>query len=160
MEVRDDGVGLPEGLVNGGVGLKNMWQRALRAGAKGYINNETAIDCMMEALRKLRSGSIYLSRAMTDRLLQSIASGDLADGNAPLEQLSDRELEVSELIGQGMTTRSVAEHLGISVKTVETYRENIKNKLSLENNKSVVRPGSGSRCDRMGDRDSSATTGR
>jgi DNA-binding NarL/FixJ family response regulator len=113
-------------------------ERALRAGAKGYINKETAIDCMMEALRKVNSGSIYLSQAMTDRLLQSIASGDLADGNAPLEQLSDRELEVFELIGQGSTTRSVAEHLGLSIKTVETYRENIKNKLSLENNNELI----------------------
>lgn len=113
-------------------------ERALRAGAKGYINKENAIDSMIEALRKVWSGSIYLSQPMTDRLLQSIAQGDLSDGKAPLEQLSDRELEVFELIGQGLTTRAVAEHLGLSVKTVETYRENIKNKLNLENNNELI----------------------
>jgi DNA-binding NarL/FixJ family response regulator len=113
-------------------------ERAIRAGAKGYINKETAIDCMVDALHKVRSGSIYLSQAMTDRLLQSIARGDLDEGKAPLEQLSDRELEVFELIGQGMTTRSTADHLGLSVKTVETYRENIKNKLNLENNNELI----------------------
>jgi len=113
-------------------------ERALRAGAKGYINKETAIDSMVEALRKVRSGSIYLSQQMTDRLLQSLAHSDLREGRAPLEQLSDRELEVFELIGQGLTTRAVAEHLGLSVKTIETYRENIKNKLNLENNNELI----------------------
>ncbi|MEJ2190608.1 MAG: response regulator [Acidobacteriota bacterium] len=113
-------------------------ERALRAGARGYINKATAVDRMIEALRKVWSGSIYLSQQMTDRLLQSITQSDLSAGKAPLEQLSDRELEVFELIGQGLTTRAVAEHLGLSVKTVETYRENIKNKLNLENNNELI----------------------
>jgi len=113
-------------------------ERALRAGAKGYINKEEAVDCMVEALRKVHSGAIYLSQSMTDRLLQSIASGDLENGKAPLEQLSDREMEVFELIGQGLTTRATAGHLGLSVKTVETYRENIKTKLNLENNNELI----------------------
>ena len=113
-------------------------ERALRAGAAGYITKEEAIDNMVEALRKVRSGSIYLSPAMTDRVLKSIAWGELEKGRAPLEQLSDRELEVFELIGQGLTTLKTAEHLGLSVKTVETYRENIKNKLNLENNNELI----------------------
>jgi DNA-binding NarL/FixJ family response regulator len=113
-------------------------ERALRAGAKGYINKDKGLEKMVEALRKVHSGAIYLSQAMTDRILQSIASGDLDDGKAPLEQLSDRELEVFELIGQGLTTRTTAEHLGLSVKTVETYRENIKTKLNLENNNELI----------------------
>ena len=113
-------------------------ERALRAGAKGYINKEEAVDCMVEALRRVHSGAIYLSQSMTDRLLQSIASGDLENGKAPLEQLSDREMEVFELIGQGLTTRGTAGHLGLSVKTVETYRENIKTKLNLENNNELI----------------------
>jgi len=113
-------------------------ERALRAGAKGYINKDKGLEKMVEALRKIHSGAIYLSQAMTDRILQSIASGDLDDGKAPLEQLSDRELEVFELIGQGHTTRSTADHLGLSVKTVETYRENIKTKLNLENNNELI----------------------
>ena len=113
-------------------------ERALRAGAAGYINKEEAIDRMVEAIRRVRSGSIYLSQPMTDRILQSIACGDLERGRAPLEQLSDRELEVFELIGQGLTTRATADHLGLSVKTVETYRENIKNKLNLDNNNELI----------------------
>lgn len=113
-------------------------ERALRAGALGYIAKEEAIDSMVDALRKVRSGAIYLSPAMTDRVLQSIAWGELENGRAPLEQLSDRELEVFELIGQGLTTRSTADHLGLSVKTVETYRENIKTKLNLENNNELI----------------------
>jgi DNA-binding NarL/FixJ family response regulator len=113
-------------------------ERALRAGAMGYINKAENIDTMIEALCKVRSGAIHLSQEMTDRILQSIASGDLEKGRAPLEQLSDRELEVFELIGQGLTTRSTATHLGLSVKTVETYRENIKTKLNLENNNELI----------------------
>jgi DNA-binding NarL/FixJ family response regulator len=113
-------------------------ERALRAGARGYINKEEAIDNMLAALRKVDSGAIYLSQTMTDRILQSIASGDLEEGRAPLEQLSDREMEVFELIGHGLTTRSAAEHLGLSVKTIETYRENIKTKLNLENNNELI----------------------
>jgi DNA-binding NarL/FixJ family response regulator len=113
-------------------------ERSLRAGAMGYINKEEAAHSMIDALRKVRSGAIYLSQPMTDRVLQSIASGDLEDGRAPFEQLSDRELEVFELIGHGMTTRAIADHLGLSVKTVETYRENIKTKLNLENNNELI----------------------
>ncbi|HSL19163.1 MAG TPA: response regulator transcription factor [Methylomirabilota bacterium] len=113
-------------------------ERALRAGAKGYINKEEAPRSMVEALRRVDSGAIWLSPPMTDRVLQSIASGDLDNGQAPLEQLSNRELEVFELIGQGLTTRATADHLGLSVKTVETYRENIKTKLNLENNNELI----------------------
>jgi DNA-binding NarL/FixJ family response regulator len=113
-------------------------ERALRAGARGYINKEKAIGSMVDALRKVQSGAIYLSETMTDRILQAIARGDLEGGRAPLEQLSDREFEVFELIGHGKTTRATAEHLGLSVKTVETYRENIKTKLNLENNNELI----------------------
>lgn len=113
-------------------------ERALRAGAKGYISKSTGLDTMIEALRKVHSGAIFLSQPMTDRILQSIAGSDLENGSAPLDQLSDRELEVFELIGQGLTTRSTADHLGLSVKTIETYRENIKTKLNLENNNELI----------------------
>jgi len=113
-------------------------ERALRAGSMGFINKEEAIDQMVIAMRKVLSGSIYLSPGMTDRVLQSIARGDLEGGKVTLEQLSDRELEVFELIGKGLTTRQAADHLNLSVKTIETYRENIKTKLNLENNNELI----------------------
>ncbi len=113
-------------------------ERALRAGAMGFINKEEAIDQMVSAMRKVLAGSIYLSPGMTDRVLQSIARGELEGGKVTLEQLSDRELEVFELIGKGLTTRQAADHLNLSVKTIETYRENIKTKLNLENNNELI----------------------
>ncbi len=113
-------------------------ERALRAGAMGYINKEEAIDQMVSAMRRVLAGSIYLSPGMTDRVLQSIARGELEGGKVTLEQLSDRELEVFELIGKGLTTRQAADHLNLSVKTIETYRENIKTKLNLENNNELI----------------------
>ena len=113
-------------------------ERALRAGAMGFINKEEAIDQMVSAMRKVLSGSVYLSPSMTDRILQSIARGELDAGKVTLEELSDRELEVFELIGKGLTTRQAADHLNLSVKTIETYRENIKTKLNLENNNELI----------------------
>jgi DNA-binding NarL/FixJ family response regulator len=113
-------------------------ERALRAGAMGFINKEEAIDQMVSAMRRVLAGSIYLSPGMTDRVLQSIARGELEGGKVTLEQLSDRELEVFELIGKGLTTRQAADHLNLSVKTIETYRENIKTKLNLENNNELI----------------------
>jgi DNA-binding NarL/FixJ family response regulator len=113
-------------------------ERSLRAGAMGFVNKEVAVEELRSAIRKVLSGAIYLSGEMTDRVLQSIAQGDLDKGKAPLEQLSNRELEVFELIGKGCTTRRAADHLNLSVKTVETYRENIKTKLNLENNNELI----------------------
>ena len=113
-------------------------ERALRAGAHGYINKDEAPGHLVSALRRILSGSIALSQAMTDRILMSVAAGDLDHGVSELDQLSDRELEVFELLGQGLTTRAAAEHLNLSVKTIETYRENIKAKLDLDDANALV----------------------
>jgi DNA-binding NarL/FixJ family response regulator len=113
-------------------------ERALRAGALGYINKEEAVTEMVDAMRKVLAGSIYLSQNMTDRLLRTITQNDMEQGNATLDRLSDRELEVFELLGQGLTTRQAADRLHLSVKTIETYRENIKTKLNLENNNELI----------------------
>ena len=113
-------------------------ERALRAGAMGYISKGTAIEHLVTAIRKVLAGSIYLSQPMTDRLLRSITQSDMERGRATLERLSDRELEVFELLGRGMTTRDAAEHLHLSVKTVETYRENLKTKLNLEHSNELI----------------------
>jgi DNA-binding NarL/FixJ family response regulator len=108
-------------------------ERALRAGAKGYINKEQATEKLIVALRRVASGHVYLSEQMTDRMLtRQVGAGDEPPRSA-IETLSDRELEVFERIGHGVATRQIAEKLHLSPKTVETYRENIKHKLNLSN---------------------------
>jgi DNA-binding NarL/FixJ family response regulator len=113
-------------------------ERALRAGAMGYITKAAAVDDLLVAIRRVLAGSIYLSQTMTDRLLLTITQSDMERGRASLDRLSDRELEVFELLGRGMTTRDTAEHLHLSVKTVETYRENLKTKLNLEHSNELI----------------------
>lgn len=109
-------------------------ERALRAGAKGYINKEQATEKLVAAIRQVASGRVYLSEQMTNRMLCRQIGGTQDDaGQSAIESLSDRELEVFEQIGHGITTRQIAEKLHLSPKTVETYRENIKHKLNLAN---------------------------
>jgi DNA-binding NarL/FixJ family response regulator len=108
-------------------------ERALHAGAKGYINKEQATEKLIVAIRRVAEGRVYLSEQMTDRLLcRQVGSAD-EPPRSTIELLSDRELEVFEQIGHGVTTRQIAEKLHLSPKTVETYRENIKHKLKLAN---------------------------
>ncbi|MCA9025290.1 MAG: response regulator transcription factor [Planctomycetaceae bacterium] len=108
-------------------------ERALRAGAKGFINKEEATEKLVGAIRRVASGHVYLSSHMTDRMLaRQVGAGEEPPKSA-IETLSDRELEVFEQIGHGVTTRQIAEKLHLSPKTVETYRENIKHKLNLSN---------------------------
>lgn len=107
-------------------------ERALRAGARGYITKSEASARIMTALRHVLAGEIYLSARMTTRMVGQFARG----GNQPasgLERLTDRELEVFHLIGRGRTTREISESLGLGSATVETYRARIKEKLHLEN---------------------------
>jgi DNA-binding NarL/FixJ family response regulator len=107
-------------------------ERALRAGAKGYVNKDQATDRLIEAIRRLLEGKVYLSEAMTEAMLQRSVGG-ARDGvmRSPLDILSDRELEVFRLIGEGVRTAEIAERLHLSVKTVETYRDRIRQKLDL-----------------------------
>jgi DNA-binding NarL/FixJ family response regulator len=113
-------------------------ERALRAGALGYINKDEAINKGVDAIRQVLSGKVYLSDRMTEHMLGVMANRDRADGS-PLANLSDRELEVFEQIGHGVGTREIAEQLMLSVKTIETYRENIKRKLVLQTNTELIR---------------------
>jgi DNA-binding NarL/FixJ family response regulator len=106
-------------------------ERALRAGARGYMMKEEAIDKVLPALRTVLSGDIYLSQAMASRLLHVFVGGRPDGGASPAEVLSDRELEVFRLIGKGLGNSEIAQHLHISPKTVETYRAHLKNKLHL-----------------------------
>lgn len=106
-------------------------ERAIRAGARGYVMKLEAADVMVKAIRRVMNGGIYVSDEINERLLLGMATGRDGMVKSPLEVLSDRELEVFELTGRGYGTREIAERLHLSVKTVESYRARIKNKLNL-----------------------------
>ena len=106
-------------------------ERAIRAGARGYIMKYEAGDVMMKAVRRVLSGGIYVSEEINEKLLKDLAAGHTMTYRSPLEVLSDRELEVFELTGKGIGTREISERLHLSVKTVESYRARIKAKLNL-----------------------------
>jgi len=107
-------------------------ERALRAGALGYVNKDQATDTIVEGIRQVLAGKVWLSEAMTERMLQRTVGGKRDDvARSPLDALADRELEVFRLIGQGVKTAAIAERLHLSVKTVETYRDRIRQKLDL-----------------------------
>ena len=108
-------------------------ERALRAGALGYINKDQATNQIVEAIRCVLQGKIWLSDTMTERILQrTVGAERQAVALSPVNALADRELEVFLLIGQGVKTADIAERLHLSVKTVETYRDRIRHKLDLD----------------------------
>jgi DNA-binding NarL/FixJ family response regulator len=107
-------------------------ERALRAGARGYINKEQATGKIIEAIRQVLNGKVYLSAAMTEKLVKRHVGASGRDpNNTPITTLSDRELEVFRLIGQGVKTSDIAARLHLSLKTVETYRDRIRQKLNF-----------------------------
>ncbi len=108
-------------------------ERAIRAGARGYVMKLEAGQVIVKAVRRVLEGGIYVSDEINERLLLGIASRQGHVTQSPLEVLSDRELEVFELTGRGLGTREIAERLHLSIKTVESYRARIKNKLNLSN---------------------------
>jgi DNA-binding NarL/FixJ family response regulator len=109
-------------------------ERALRAGARGYVMKEEASETVVIALRKVLNGEIHLGERAKARLLHKLVRSPLGqvDRSSMLERLSDRELEVFRLLGQGFSTRRIAERFNRSIKTVEIYRANIKHKLDLK----------------------------
>lgn len=116
-------------------------ERALRAGAKGYVMKESPPELLLEAIRQVLKGKIYLSDPMSERLLGRIvrAGSTTPIAASPIEKLSDRELEVLELLGKGMRTSEIADQLCLSIKTIETYREHLKQKLSLGSGQELLR---------------------
>lgn len=107
-------------------------ERALRAGALGYINKDQATDKIIDAIRRVLEGKVYLSDTMAEKMLHRAVGGDRKEvTRSPLDALADRELEVFRLIGLGVKTAEIAERLHLSVKTVETYRDRIRQKLDL-----------------------------
>jgi len=112
-------------------------ERALRAGAKGYVMKQAPTEEVKNAVRRLLRGGRYLSPRMQERILENLSSGGrVAPG---IESLSDRELEVFQLIGSGCATRQIAQQLRLSIKTIETYRAHIKEKLKLANGMELIR---------------------
>jgi len=108
-------------------------ERALRAGAKGYIMKQEASKEVLKAIHHILAGEIYLSEKMAAKMLHKIANGKSSNETLLETTLSDRELQVFQLIGQGRGTRKIAEELCISAKTVESYRAHIKVKMNLKN---------------------------
>jgi DNA-binding NarL/FixJ family response regulator len=113
-------------------------ERVLRAGAMGYISKQEPPDALVRAIRQVLRGEVYLSPRMTSRLLHRVAAGGTSQED-PVEGLSNREIEVYEMIGQGLTIQQIAGRLHLSPKTVETHREKIKQKLNLKSSAELNR---------------------
>lgn len=115
-------------------------ERALRAGAMGYINKDQATDEIVKAILQVLEGKVYLSDTMAQKMLfRAIGRGREEVSKSRLDILADRELEVFRLIGQGVKTAEIAERLHLSVKTIETYRDRIRQKLNLSHGTELAR---------------------
>jgi DNA-binding NarL/FixJ family response regulator len=116
-------------------------ERALRAGARGYIMKQEAVENVLTAIRKVLNGEIFVSDKITTKMLEMLISGDSKSKavNSPLDLLSNRELTVFHLIGQGFKTSQIADKLNLSVKTIESYRSHIKEKLKLETGSDLMK---------------------
>jgi DNA-binding NarL/FixJ family response regulator len=113
-------------------------ERALRAGADGYIMKQEATDKVLVAIRRILSREIYVSSEIANRMLRQIVGGTAAVKRSPLDGLSDREFEVLRRMGEGQSTRQVAQELQLSIKTVETHQARLKEKLSLRSSRELV----------------------
>jgi DNA-binding NarL/FixJ family response regulator len=113
-------------------------ERALRAGANGYIMKQEATEAVLVALRRILGGEVYVSNRVANRMLRQLVGGTSTTRKSPVDDLTDRELEVFRLIGEGHSTRQISDDLRLSVKTVETYQSHIKEKLGLKNARELV----------------------
>jgi DNA-binding NarL/FixJ family response regulator len=113
-------------------------ERALRAGANGYIMKQEATEKVLGAIRRIVKGHVYLSEQAASKMRKQYVRGATTSEHSPVEELSDRELQVFRLVGAGRPTREIAEQLHLSVKTVESYQAHIKEKLSLRNARELV----------------------
>jgi DNA-binding NarL/FixJ family response regulator len=113
-------------------------RRALTAGAHGYISKEEDMETVLSAIRQVLDGGVYLSRKMTSVVLSERIRGQTAE-QSPLEQLTNRELEVFSMIGQGLGRQEISEALSLSPKTIDTYRDHLKDKFALDTNAKLRR---------------------
>ena len=107
-------------------------ERALHSGAMGYVVKEQAAEELIRAIRTVLAGEVYLTRAMAARFLRKFVGEGAQGSRAGIDQLTDRELHVLQSLGVGLSTRQIALELNLSIKTIETHRENIKRKLGLK----------------------------
>jgi DNA-binding NarL/FixJ family response regulator len=114
-------------------------ERALRAGARGYIMKQEPPAILLKAVRNVLAGQIHVSEKMSGILLKRMVSGKKSDATLPMDRLTDRELEVFRMIGNGGSVKEIADKLCISPKTVEAHREHIKEKLNLKNSAELLR---------------------
>lgn len=114
-------------------------ERALRAGAKGYIMKKEAMDKVMTAIRRVLAGEVYVSEKMASRMVRKLVDPKDSAVSSPIETLSDREFEVFRLIAQGIGPTEIAQRLQVSVKTIETHREHIKEKLGFKTGTELTR---------------------
>ena len=113
-------------------------ERCLKTGARGYIMKQESSKKLISAIRKVLNGEIYISDKLNVKLLHKFVKNKFEGPDSPLESLSNREMEVYQLIGQGLRKHEIAERLNLSVKTVETYIEHIKIKLQLKDTHDVL----------------------
>jgi DNA-binding NarL/FixJ family response regulator len=113
-------------------------QRMMHAGARGYIMKAAGVDQVLVAIRRVLSGEIYLSPAVSERVLEDLVGRPQRGSSSPLAKLTDREFEIFQLIGRGQNTRAIAAQLTLSPKTVDVHRGHIREKLGLENAAAVV----------------------
>src|SRR5581483_6893605 len=116
-------------------------ERILRAGGRGYIMKQEGGKKLMEAIRQVLAGKIYVSEKMSSKILETFSGRSSEGAQTPVERLSDREFEILQLIVQGRGTREIAQQLHLSVKTVEVHRANIKRKLGLKTAPELIRYG-------------------
>jgi DNA-binding NarL/FixJ family response regulator len=114
-------------------------ERSIRAGARGYIMKRESTKKVIDAIRQVLQGNVYLSKELTELFAQKFISGGNGGDASPISQLSDRELEVFRFIGQGYETREIAETLQVNIKTVQTYCTRIKDKLNLSSGAELLR---------------------
>jgi DNA-binding NarL/FixJ family response regulator len=112
--------------------------RSLRAGARGYIMKQEALDRVMSAIRQVLRGDLYVSPSMSGRMIEEFVQGS-SSGNSIADKLTDRELEILQLIGQGHGVQQIARELNLSAKTVETHRAHIKEKLNFQTARELAR---------------------
>ena len=112
-------------------------ERAFRAGARGYIQQDTA-ENVLKAIRRVLNGEIFVSESLSEKLLGKYLGNRSDIIHSPIERLSDRELEVFELVGRGFSTRQIADKIHLSIKTIETYQMHIKKKLNLKNARELL----------------------
>jgi DNA-binding NarL/FixJ family response regulator len=106
--------------------------RSIRAGAQGYIMKVSATEEVVVAIRQILKGEIYLSSRLSKQTMMSLVGRRKEGSISPIDDLSDRELEVFQMVGDGLTTRQIAERLHLSVKTIETHKGHVKQKLNLQ----------------------------